>query len=299
LQPVAAYAFDEGSGTLATDGTGNGHTGTLVSASFISSGKYLGAVSFPGTRSYVTVANAAGLDLRGAMTLEAWVKPAVTRSGYATIIGKTAGASAFRYRLELRGGVPAVSGDIGGVLATARARTSLPVGKWSYLAGSYNGSALDLYVNDKRVGSVPARGALSSSTGALEIGGDNVGKGDLDGAIDNVRIYGGARTAAQISSDGTTPVARVEHTAPKRLSLTIHPVNNGLPRISGIPTVGTSLSVSNGTWTNSPTSYTYQWQDCNASGASCTDISGATSSSYTMRSSDTLSSIKAVVTAAN
>jgi hypothetical protein len=55
--------------------------------------------------------------------------------------------------------------------------------------------------------------------------------------------------------------------------------------------------VSNGTWTNSPTSYTYHWQDCNAQGASCSRIGGATNNTYVMAKKDTASSIKAVVTA--
>jgi Hypothetical glycosyl hydrolase family 15 len=77
------------------------------------------------------------------------------------------------------------------------------------------------------------------------------------------------------------------------------PANTALPRISGVPTVGSTLTVRNGSWSTSPGSFTYQWQDCNAQGASCTDISGATSSSHVMTSSDNLSSIRAVVTATN
>ena len=45
---------------------------------------------------------------------------------------------------------------------------------------------------------------------------------------------------------------------------------------------GQTLSASTGTWTESPTSYAYQWQDCNSSGESCATISGATTSSYTL-----------------
>ena len=38
------------------------------------------------------------------------------------------------------------------------------------------------------------------------------------------------------------------------------PVNTVAPVISGTTTLGSVLTTTNGTWTNSPTSYTYQWK---------------------------------------
>ena len=59
------------------------------------------------------------------------------------------------------------------------------------------------------------------------------------------------------------------------------------------------MTTSNGTWTGNPTSYGYQWQDCNSAGASCTNISGATSSAYTLAASDVGSTVRSVVDACN
>jgi streptogramin lyase len=78
------------------------------------------------------------------------------------------------------------------------------------------------------------------------------------------------------------------------------PVNSVLPAISPTnPHQGTVESTTNGTWSNSPTSFTYQWQDCNSSGESCANISGATSSSYTPLASDVGDTLRAVITATN
>lgn len=63
------------------------------------------------------------------------------------------------------------------------------------------------------------------------------------------------------------------------------------------PTVNEVLTTTTGTWTNSPTSYAYQWQDCN--GSTCTSIGGATTSSYTIQPSDIGFTIDVVVTASN
>jgi hypothetical protein len=77
------------------------------------------------------------------------------------------------------------------------------------------------------------------------------------------------------------------------------PSNSALPAISGTATQGQSLSTSNGTWNGTPTSYSYQWRRCDSSGNSCTDVSGATASSYTLASGDVGHTIRASVTATN
>ncbi len=61
------------------------------------------------------------------------------------------------------------------------------------------------------------------------------------------------------------------------------PANTALPTLLEHDTaMGTSLNVlSNGTWTNSPLRYSYQWQDCAAGGTGCVPIPGATNQSYT------------------
>jgi streptogramin lyase len=59
------------------------------------------------------------------------------------------------------------------------------------------------------------------------------------------------------------------------------------------------LSTTTGTWTESPTSYTYQWRRCKVGGWECTDISGATSSTYTPVTADVNYSLVVKVTAKN
>jgi hypothetical protein len=77
------------------------------------------------------------------------------------------------------------------------------------------------------------------------------------------------------------------------------PTNTKLPTISGATMQGQALAVATGTWSGSPTSYAYQWQDCNAAGEGCANIGGATATGYTLTADDVGHTLRAVVTATN
>ena len=72
---VAAYSFNEGSGTTLTDRAGHGHTGTLTGPTWTAAGRNGGGLTFDGTNDSVRINDHAELDLTTGMTLEAWVRP--------------------------------------------------------------------------------------------------------------------------------------------------------------------------------------------------------------------------------
>jgi predicted actin-binding protein len=81
-------------------------------------------------------------------------------------------------------------------------------------------------------------------------------------------------------------------------ALAAAPGNTTAPAVTGTAKVGSTLTVSNGSWSGSPTSYTYQWQRCTST-TSCTDITGATQQTYVVRNADAGKTLRAVVTASN
>jgi len=79
------------------------------------------------------------------------------------------------------------------------------------------------------------------------------------------------------------------------------PVNTAPPKITGTTTeVGQTLSASSGTWTSANTiTYKYQWRRCNAQGNGCSNIGGADSSNYQLKSNDVGHTVRVRVTATN
>jgi hypothetical protein len=77
------------------------------------------------------------------------------------------------------------------------------------------------------------------------------------------------------------------------------PVNTVLPAISGSAVEGQTLTGSTGTWSGAPTSYAYQWQDCNVLGEGCLGVSGATGLAYKLTASDVGGTIRLAVSATN
>jgi hypothetical protein len=77
------------------------------------------------------------------------------------------------------------------------------------------------------------------------------------------------------------------------------PQSSSAPTISGQARVGRTLVAGNGSWTNTPTGFGYQWQQCDGSGAGCTAIAGATAKSYAVAAGDSDHTLRVVVNASN
>jgi hypothetical protein len=74
------------------------------------------------------------------------------------------------------------------------------------------------------------------------------------------------------------------------------PSNTVPPTVSGTPAVGQTLTANAGTWTGTPTSFSYRWWRCSGS---CAVISGAMASSYTVVAGDAGSRLMVGVVASN
>ena len=200
--PVAAYGFDEGSGTTVADLSGNDNTGTLHGAvDWTSEGKFGNALVFHGS-GFVTVASSATLDLTSGMTLEAWVYPtAMSTRGGTAIMKEQPGQLVYALRAGSAAGRPRTEINLSAETAGERALNGpavLPLDAWTHLASTYDGSTLRLYVNGLFIASRGVTGPITTSAGALRIGGNAIWGEYFRGRIDDVRIYDRALAQVEI-----------------------------------------------------------------------------------------------------
>ncbi|WP_341716637.1 LamG-like jellyroll fold domain-containing protein [Micromonospora sp. FIMYZ51] len=227
---VAAYGMNEGAGTGVADSSGQHNTGTAAGTTWATNGRYGKALSFNGTSSRVTVADAPSLRLSRTLTMSAWVRPSTVTS-WRTVVGKglTQGQGASYMLYAANGTAPSGWLESGGQSYQVNGSTPLPTNAWSHLAVTYDGSTARLYVNGTRVAQTSLTGALDVDGGAVTIGGNEVWGEYFSGLIDEVRIYNRALDAASIQADMNTPVGASDPTPTPTPTPTPSPTPTGPP----------------------------------------------------------------------
>jgi fibronectin type 3 domain-containing protein len=203
--PLAAFAFDEGSGSTTADASGNGWNGTLTNGPTWVTGKNGQAISFDGTNDKVALPNTLDIPTLP-FTLEAWVKP-TNYSQYRVIFSKRNSYSASGMRVDV--GLHTSTGRVYVETYSSYALFAYapPVNSWTHLAVVADSTGTRLYVNavlQQTLGTV----TLGTNAGAQV----NIGRtGDNDdpfgGSIDDLRLYRRVLSQTEIQSDMNTAVS--------------------------------------------------------------------------------------------
>lgn len=147
-------------------------------------------------------------------------------------------------------------------------------------------------------GTPPTTGTVGVLTGHIRHA-----AGDPAFQVTGTHTYatGGAKTVAVSVANSGGQRGSVQ----SPMSVTAPPVGGSSPptdvtppQITGTTSAGSRLTATPGTWTGSPTSFTYRWLACAADGTGCSGT-GATGSRYTMRARDVGHTLMVEVTAAN
>jgi len=217
---VAAYAFEDGSGTSAVDSSGNSNTGTLTNGvTWITTGRYGKAISLNGINQFVSVSGTLNntLNFTQSFTLSTWVQPSVSHTDFRTVVSKNVDpvtGVGYPYRLyaTVTGfcgnggytGIVKTNGIVGPDYSACSSTPPLAVGIWTHIALTYDNAAgqLKLYKNGALITTTSATGYMEPTTGTLQIGGSDLGE-YFQGLIDEVRIYNFAIPLTAASN--TTP----------------------------------------------------------------------------------------------
>lgn len=203
---VAAYSFDEGTGTVLTDSSGNGNNGTLSGPVWTAQGKNGGALTFDGVNDLVIINSSVSLNVTTEMTLEAWIRPTASQSGWKSVLHREPDAYYLNSSNPNGAMLPAGGGVFNGTEVFVSGPTANAVNGWTHLAVTFNGTTLRLFVNGTQVATQAASGSVQTNSEELRIGGNTYAGQFFQGQIDDLRIYGRALSAAEIQTDMNTAV---------------------------------------------------------------------------------------------
>jgi len=201
----ASLPFDDGSGTLATDVTGNGWGGTLVNGSTWVSGYSNGAVNLSGSSQYVSLPNDVVSNLNN-FAITAWVN--VSRlTDWARIFDFGSGTSAYMFLAPQSGSGTlrfAITTSGNGAEQQINASAALPMGGWHHIGVTLNNGMGVLYLDGVAVGTNSAMTLSPSSLGATSqnwIGRSQFSADPyLTGVVDDFRIYSGALSPGEVAT---------------------------------------------------------------------------------------------------
>jgi hypothetical protein len=203
---VGYWKFNEGSGGIAFDSSGNNNHGILVNGPTWVDGKYGKALSFDGVNEYVEVPQSSSLDIVDGVSIAAWIYPKALPALTLILTRWYDGTEPDRgIALCLIQGLYVRFGVINDA-NLFDVPFSFEINKWYYLAATWNGSVSRVYVNGIEIGNRSTSGSFTNQDVNLGIGCDiNPFHAYFNGTIDNVMIYNRALTAEEVMAHYLLP----------------------------------------------------------------------------------------------
>lgn len=207
--PVAYWSFNEGTGTTAADAASTNTLTLRNGATWSGTGKFGAALSLDGVNDRADAPNSPGLDINGsAMSVAAWVN-LQDQGTWQQLVAKVSSVGTFTspyFSWHLFGGSVSSTQwlpqfqvvNSGGTSVNVSSSVAVNYGAWVHVVGVYDGSAVRIYVNGMEQGNAAQSGNVISFSQPLYIGASGLPDGFAKGLIDEVRVYSGALSAAQV-----------------------------------------------------------------------------------------------------
>ena len=192
----------------ANDMSGNGHNGTVVNAT-PATDKYDNANSAyqfngNGTGTSITLANTTAFDFLGTpFTISTWIKCSDNTGEPKMIVGKHNCGTPTGYFLGMENNKLAYWLANGSSWSQVTTSETYNDGKWHHLVGSYDGVNQKLYVDGMLKGEISTAYNTPATGAPIKVGEPSGGCGGLglfNGKVDEVKIYGAALDATQVTS---------------------------------------------------------------------------------------------------
>lgn len=200
---VGYWKFDEGSGNVAKDSSGNGNDGTLVRGPQWVEGKFGKALRFDATqRQKVEVPHSPSFaTITNAVTIEAWVNPENFNAWVSfgvkgdIVYGMFINPAAF-VRIHYSGG---------NTLDTPN--NIIKANEWTHVVGTYDGSKVRIYINGEVKAEKSANVAIPASSATYVIGGTQESRDWFAGMIDECKLYNRGLKEDEIKKSMKGPAA--------------------------------------------------------------------------------------------
>ncbi|MFA5013232.1 MAG: LamG-like jellyroll fold domain-containing protein [Candidatus Paceibacterota bacterium] len=188
-------------GTKIYDKSGFKNTAVAVASPTSAKGKINQGVYFNGTTQYLSAADSSSLSPAN-ITLSAWIKPTTIDSTADAIMGKTSdwtwldgyGLDMFD-RYHVGKNLVFWINDYWDQCVSS----TISVGNWYHVVGTYDRSNIKLYKNGTLVDSRPYTTAINYLASTFEIGRLSVNEFNFNGSIDDIRVYNRALSAQEIA----------------------------------------------------------------------------------------------------
>jgi len=199
---VGFWPFGEGSGTTAYDESKTGNDGTLKNGPTWVYDSHFGYVlDFDGVDDYVEVPYDSSLDITGPLTVSVWSKLDSGGRDYCWVEKGIGGATNEQYLLLTGRREFFIFRVVKNDSNYSVSGSNYPVDEWFHLVGVYDGSAVKLYVNGNFDAEANAPSPpLDSGTGSVWIGRLAQGGYNVNGKIDDVRVYDRALSESEITN---------------------------------------------------------------------------------------------------